>query len=151
MTSNEFTDFKDALGISESSGQYYNDYKNCWGKYQFCDARRRDIERLLGLPHLTREQFTPEMQEKFFQVHINDIEARIHAAGLDKYIGARVTGQGNGITEVITLQGLIAGAHLGGFGGLVEYFKTGGSYDPADDHGTHISDYIVKFSKKKIS
>jgi hypothetical protein len=155
MTTNELNIFKDSLGISESSGDYNNDLGQYWGKYQFGDARRYDIEKMLGINHhLTRDEFTPEVQEQFFSAHVQDYENRIHQDGLEIYFDTTITGISNGITVKINKYGLIAGAHLGGYSGMKKYFTTGGTYDPADNLGTHISDYIAKFSsisKKKIS
>lgn len=144
MTLSELNIFRAALGISESGGKYDNDLGQYWGKYQFGDARRRDIEAMLNLHHLSREEFTPAMQEQFFNAHINDYEKRIYREGLQRYFGTQITGKRNNITALINKFGIIAGAHLGGFEGVKKYFSTG--YDPADKFGTYISDYIAKFS-----
>lgn len=165
MTSLELKIFRDSLGISESgydnpntkiNEQYYNDRGQYWGKYQFGKARRKDIEKILGLPHLTRDQFTPEMQEHFFLVHVNDLEKQIYRRGFDQYFGNPIVGRANKIRATVNKYGLLAGMHLGGPGGVIKYFTT--SYDATDnsraDGGTYISDYIAKFSaisEKKIS
>jgi len=146
MNTNEIILFKNALGISESGGNYNNDLGQYWGKYQFGEARRYDIERILKLHHLTRSEFTPQMQEKYFEAHINDLEKQIYLNGLDKYFGKIVEGKRNKIVSKINKYGLIAGAHLGGFNGMKKYLTSNGLYDPADSLGTHISDYIAKFS-----
>ena len=154
MTIPELNLFRDALGFSESGGKYDNDLVQYWGKYQFGEARRKDIEKILGLSHLTRSQFTPAMQEKFFNVHFNDLEKRIYADKLDKFFGLSVRGSKNGIATVINKYGLIAGAHLGGYTGMKKFLTSNYSYDPADSLGTHISDYVAKFSssmEKKTS
>ncbi len=149
MTINELNIFRNALGTSESSGNYSKDFNEYWGKYQFGEARRIDIEKMLGLPHLTREQFTPEMQETFFNAHINDLEKRIFNDKLDKFFGQSVTGKKNGITSLINKYGLLGGAHLGGYSGMKHFLTSNYSYDPADSLGTHISDYVAKFSIEK--
>jgi len=153
MTIFELNIFKDSLGISESGGNYNNDLGQYWGKYQFGDARRTDIEQMLGIDHhLMRAEFIPDMQETFFTAHVQDLENKIYQAGLDKYFGTGIQGKSNGIVAQINKYGEIAGAHLGGWTGLQKYFSSNGSYDPADSLGTHISDYIAKFSdisKKK--
>lgn len=154
MTNNELNIFKYTLGISESGGNYNNDLRQYWGKYQFGEARRKDIEAMLGFHHLTRAEFTPDMQEKFFSVHVQDLENKIYQDGLDKYFGTPIIGVKNKIVAQVNKYGLIAGAHLGGYSGMKKYFSSNGAYDPADSLGTHISDYIAKFSeisKKKIS
>ncbi len=155
MTTNDLNIFKETIGYSESGGNYYNDRNQYWGKYQFGEARRRDIEAILGYDHhLTRVEFMPQVQEQFFTAHVQDLESKIYSAGLDSNIGNQITGIANNITATINIYGLVAGAHLGGFTGLKRYFESGGYYDPADAVGTHISDYIAKFSsiaeKKKI-
>lgn len=154
MTNSELNIFRDSLGISESGGKYNKDLGQYWGKYQFGEARRKDIEKILGLPHLTRDQFTPEVQEQFFNVHVQDYENRIFKDGLDKYFGGQIIGRNNKISSTINKYGLLAGAHLGGYEGMKKYFRTNGTFDPADDLGTAISDYIAKFSaisEKKTS
>lgn len=149
MTAAELNTFRFVLGISESGGDYNNDRGQYWGKYQFGEARRYDIEHILGMSHLTRSEFTPEMQELFFNVHVNDLETRIIQTGLGSEIGKTIKGKSNKIKTEINIYGLIAGAHLGGFVGLQNYFSSKGTYDPKDSLGTHISDYIAKFSEKK--
>ena len=76
----------------------------------------------------------PALQDKAFSAYTADLVRQIKTQGLDKYIGQ------NGIT----MDGLVAGAHLGGMGGLRGYLVDG--RDPADRLGTHISDYVSKFS-----
>ena len=149
MTINELSEFRNALGTSESSGNYSNDLGEYWGKYQFGEERRIDIEKILNLPHLTRAQFTPKMQETFFNAHINDYEKRIFNDKLDKFFGQTVTGKKNGITAQINKFGLLGGAHLGGYSGMKKFLTSNYSYDPADSLGTHISDYVAKFSQEK--
>lgn len=146
MNIDELKLFREALGYSESGGNYNKDLGEYWGKYQFGNARRIDIEKILGLHHLTRDEFTPQMQEWFFDTHINDYENRIYLENLDKYFGKLVIGKSNKITARINKYGLIAGAHLGGFTGMKNFLTSNGSYDPKDSLGTHISDYIAKFS-----
>lgn len=154
MNLDELKLFREALGYSESGGNYNKDLGEYWGKYQFGNARRIDIEKMLGLHHLTRSEFSPQMQEWFFDTHINDYESRIFIENLDKYFGKTIIGKSNKITANINKYGLIAGAHLGGFTGMKNYLTSNGNYDPKDSLGTHISDYIAKFSdlmEKKTS
>lgn len=155
MNINELNIFKNTLGISESGGDYNNDLGRYWGKYQFGNARRLDLERILNINHhLTRAEFTPDVQELFFNAHVEDLENKIYQYSLDSYFDTPIQGIKNKIVATINKYGLIAGAHLGGFTGMKKYFDTKGLYDPADSLGTHISDYIAKFSdqsKKKIS
>lgn len=151
MTTSELKTFRYLLGISESSGRYDNDstYKGLtyWGKYQFSQARIQDICKYLNISFpIDRKDFTPEMQEIFFDAHTNMHEKSIYNNGLDAFIGKEITGKGNLKTTTIELEGLLAGAHIGGFTGLKNYLLSG---KDASDGNNYISDYIVKFSLKK--
>lgn len=42
--------------------------------------------------------------------------------------------------------GLMAVAHLGGVGGMKQFVRTSGEYNPSDALGTSLSDYYDKFS-----
>jgi hypothetical protein len=147
MTLSELKIFSESLGYTESGGDYYNETGSYWGKYQFGEARRKDIEQMLGLHHLNRTEFTPDVQEIFFRTHVNDIEQKIFLLGLDKYFDRIVEGKGNKIVTQINKCGLIAGAHLGGFVGMKNFLTSNYSYDPKDSNGTYISDYVAKFSE----
>ncbi|MEM3373356.1 MAG: hypothetical protein QXF76_04035 [Candidatus Anstonellales archaeon] len=154
MTTNELIEFRESLGYSESGNNYYKDTGEYWGKYQFGEERRKDIEAILGLHHLTRQEFTPDMQERFFSVHVNDIEKKLYNDKLDLYFGKEVTGKTNKITAKINKYGIIAGAHIGGYEGLKSFLKSNFVNDKKDSFGTYISDYVAKFSylmdKKKL-
>ncbi len=78
------------------------------------------------------------------QIHaIADYEAVqwkvIQSLGLASYIDKTI----NGVQ--ITQSGLIAGAHLVGYGGLQKYLSSNGTKDVLDGNGTPISQYIQKF------
>ena len=69
---------------------------------------------------------------------------RMKTYGLDAYIGKTI----NGIE--ITDSGIIAGAHLKGFGndknpGVKHFLKSDGKTDPTDGLGTPVSEYVEKF------
>ena len=76
--------------------------------------------------------------------HIEDINNYIDSRGLTEYIGKEIDG------IKITREGLIAGAHLGGKGGMRKFLESGmevhGPQDKKDINKTYISDYIKKFS-----
>jgi hypothetical protein len=61
-------------------------------------------------------------------------------AGLDQYIGQTIDG------VHITATGLLAGAHLRGADAVKAFITSGGSNDPTDPYGTHVSDYMSHFS-----
>lgn len=63
----------------------------------------------------------------------------IQNLGLSSYIGQTI----NGVQ--ITQSGLLAGAHLVGYGGLQKYLSSNGAKDVVDGNGTPISQYIQKF------
>jgi len=146
MTLSEINIFKESLGYSESRNRYYIDNGQYWGKYQFGNARRKDIALLLRIPTPTRNEFTPDLQELFFITHVNELENKIYQNNLDVYIGNVVKGKGNRIEALINMYGLIAGAHLGGFEGMKEFLLSDYRHDPKDSNNTHISDYVAKFS-----
>lgn len=131
------------------------------GKYQFGPARMLDIARYLKIVVPSKEMFlnNPDLQEKFFDVHIKLMESEIKARGLNKFIGKEITGKRNNIKTNISNWGLLAGLHLGGATGLSNFLNKG--IDKNDDYykngklikGNYISDYVAKFSdleKKKV-
>jgi len=63
----------------------------------------------------------------------------IQNLGLTKYLGQTI----NGVQ--ITQSGLLAGAHLVGYGGLQKYLTSNGTNDVVDGNKTPISQYIQKF------
>ena len=150
--------FKEDLAISESSGNYdaVNE-QGYMGKYQFGDARLKDflmankgydkdLDKDKKIIDVFKNDFinTPSLQEDVMTWHVDDINSYIDSRELDKYIGKKIGG------VIITREGLIAGAHLGGRTGLREFLETGmkihGDEDEKDKEGTYISDYIMKFS-----
>jgi hypothetical protein len=167
-------DFKNLLAKSESfdnpktaiNEQYFAITKasnglEYLGKYQFGQARMLDISRYLKINVPSKEMFlnNPDLQEKFFDVHLKLIEAEIKSRGLNKFIGKDITGKRNNIKTQVSNWGLIAGIHLGGATGLNNLLVKG--IDKNDDYykngklikGNFISDYVAKFSdveKKKI-
>lgn len=113
-----------------------------FGRVQFGRARFAEAQAAGAVPEgMTIEAFgqdTPESRAAQIQAeqwHFEDIQNRINSAGLDQYIGQTIGG------VEITRDGMVAMAHLGGFGGLRQFLETGGRYNPADDNGTSLSDY----------
>lgn len=112
--------------------------KGHFGILQFGQARMQDGIRAGVLPAgITPEQFmaSPEMQVAMSNWHFNDIDNRIKANGLDRYVGSTI---GN---VPISMDGLRAMAHLGGFGGMSRFLSSGGTFNPADAYGTSLADY----------
>jgi hypothetical protein len=69
------------------------------------------------------------MQNAVFTHHVNDIDNKIRADGLDKYVGATLPDG-----TPVTIDGMRAAAHLGGYQGMKNYLMTG--TDVSDRLGT---------------
>jgi len=152
--SNDFEEFAFAIRKRESSDNYQivNAY-GYMGAYQFGMARLCDLgytERKAGTTGYvnsafqwkaghSREYFlsNSELQDRVFKEHTIDLIKQIDSR-FTEYIGKAF----NGVE--ITLSGLIAGAHLGGIGGVSNYLK--GLTDAQDQLGTSISNYIKLFA-----
>ena len=115
--------------------------KGHFGRVQFSRARLQEAKDAGAIPaSMTPEQF---MADKEAQIaaenwHFADIEEFIYEQGLDKYVGKKIKG------IPITIQGMIAVAHLGGQTGLKRFITSNGAYDRADAYGTSLSDYLKK-------
>lgn len=150
--------FRNILGISESGGNYTITYPKgspnptAFGKYQFIKSRITDIALSFGERTPTPGEFlnNAAMQERYFDRHVQLILSFIESNALHTYVGKPVTGKNKYKKTVsINLDGLVAGAHLGGQNGLKQFLQSNFVYDPGDALGTHISDYVAKFSDKK--
>ena len=112
------------------------------GAYQFGKARLDDYKKETG-EEFDNKTFVKDkkLQDKVFEWHTNDITNYIMKHKLDKHIGTKL----NGVT--ITLNGLIAAAHLGGNYGMRQYVESGfdESENEKDSLGTSLFDYIKKF------
>ena len=147
LSASKDMDFKSALKKSESSDNYMVVNKEGYmGAYQFGDARLKDYKRE------TKEKFTNEeflndkdLQEKVYSWHVNDIVKYIQKNNLDESIGKEVNG------VIVTLNGLIAAAHLGGRLGMREYVESGfdKKFNKEDSNGTSLFDYIKRFQLTK--
>ena len=136
-------DFATSLKQSESSENYMVVNKEGYmGAYQFGDARLEDYK-VANNEEFSNEQFlnSRELQDKVFNWHTSDIVKYIQDNGLDKVIGTKV----NGVT--ITLNGLVAAAHLGGKFGMRRYVQSGfdKKFNKEDSNGTSLFDYIKRF------
>ena len=145
----DFERFALAIRKAESCNNYkiVNVY-GYMGAYQFGMARLCDLgyTESLGYNHpafswktgYSKEYFLnhPDFQDRVFREHVIDLVKQIKSqfAG---YIGKTF----NGIE--ITLSGLVAGAHLGGIGGVKNFLR--GTHDNKDAFGTSVSGYIKRF------
>ena len=135
--------FQEKLKISESSGDYavVND-EGYMGAYQFGNSRLKDFKKATNKKFNKKEFLSnPELQDEAFEWHVQDYRDRIKKKGLDKYVGTEI----NGVP--VTMDGLVAVAHLGGFTGMTNFlrFKGRGKSDEADSNGTTMTDYLRKF------
>jgi hypothetical protein len=135
--------FTDAMKKSESSGDYKSvNTKGYMGAYQFGEARLKDYKKATG-KSFTKEEFlgNKELQDEVFDWHVDDIKQYMSKTGLDSWVGKKILG------VEVTLDGLVAIAHLGGKTGLKKFLESDGKYNPADEYGTTLKDYLRKFGK----
>ncbi len=148
-----YDEFRQAIAVRESSGKY-----NCvnslgyLGAYQFGKPRLWDLgisidgwtpQKIDGLPKnmrtISKEDFLKdiELQDGCFRKHVGmlarSIQKRVDARDIEKY----------------TLSGLVAGAHLKGIGGVLDFVQAGN--DNQDGYGTKISEYITTFAGYDIA
>ena len=110
-----------------------------FGRGQFSRGRLQDAANAGVIPQGVDPQAfmaDPEMQQRVEEWHVSDINGFISSNGLDRYVGQSINGQ------EVTPNGMLAVAHLGGSEGLRRYLTSGGSYNPSDDYGTSLSDYM---------
>lgn len=119
-----------AVGPVTRSGE------RAYGRLQFMPTRLADASQALGR-QIDPQAFLrdPALQQQVEQWHFADLDRQIAAAGLDRLIGQNVGGYD------VTANGLRAGAHLGGFGGLQQFLETRGGHNPSDGR-TRIGDYL---------
>ena len=112
------------------------------GRLQFGQDRLNDAIAAGFAPQGTTVQAfaqSPRLQQQVEAWHFNDINNYIQREGLGKYVGQTVGG------TVVTPQGMLAAAHLGGKAGLKQFLESGGKYNPADQLGTTLSSYMGRF------
>lgn len=143
----DISDFADKLMQKESSGRSGVQIEatsegrpqNMTGLFQFSDDRLTDYMNDTGAS-FTLEEFrlNPDLQKDVFAWHIADIDRAIERGGF--------------LEQGYDLDGLRAVAHLGGIGGMRQFVRSGGRYNPSDAEpgsnrrGTRLSDYYNLFS-----
>ena len=130
--------FLDLLEQSESSGRSdaeitIGDGRRFVGSLQFGKARLSDYQKATGT-RFTQDEFIADEA-------LQDAVAAWHIADIDKAIDAL----GNAVAGY-NRDGLRAVAHLGGVGGMKQFVRTKGEYNPADELGTSLQSYYDKFS-----
>lgn len=116
------------------------DGRSFGGLLQMGDARLRDYANANKTKAIKASQFknlSANEQKNINDWHINDLIGKAESTGA---VGKTIKG------IPVTLSGLVAVAHLGGSGGMDKFVRTNGAYDPADQLGTRLSDYLRKHS-----
>lgn len=126
------------LAQSESSGNSnaeitIKDGRRFVGSLQFGAARLADFKAATG-QRFTQDEFKADtaLQDEVASWHVADIDKAIDALG-DKAQG-------------YDRDGLRSVAHLGGKGGMRQFVKSKGQYNPSDELGTSLQSYYDKFS-----
>ena len=114
------------------------DGRSFGGAMQFGQARLNDWAAATGSPSITVSQFTanPQLQREIERWHVRDIITHAQSNGYTDLVGTKI----NGVT--VTLSGMVAVAHLGGKSGLDRFISSGGAYNPSDELGTSLTDYL---------
>ncbi|PQO91915.1 hypothetical protein C5614_25350 [Massilia phosphatilytica] len=119
------------LGYYKSDGTSKNDWRGSWtGKH--------------GVNSLDDFLKNTAVQDTAAKEWVALLCKRMRKLGLDKYMGKVIKG------IQITDSGIIAGAHLKGFGtdahpGVKKFLKSNGTTDPKDGLGTPVSHYVELF------
>ncbi len=140
-TTNSFIDFKEALAVRESGGDYksVNSY-GYMGKYQFGKGTLKYI----GLKNTKDFLNNPALQEKAFVAYLQK-NKWILRSEIKKYAGKTIGG------ILITESGMIAAAHLGGAGSVQDFLRSNGNVSFVDGYGTNIKSYLNAFANYDIS
>lgn len=140
-TTNSFIDFKEALAVRESGGDYQsvNSY-GYMGKYQFGKGTLKYI----GLKNATDFLNNPELQEKAFVAYVQK-NKWILRREIKKYVGKKIGG------ILITESGILAAAHLGGAGSVQDYLRSKGNVSFTDGYGTNIKSYLKTFANYDLT
>lgn len=156
----ELGEFGERMGILESSGNYQivNSF-GYLGKYQMGECALIDAgfytrddsgcgsqdwagtwTGAYGVDSIDKYLATPEAQDRAFHTFTVANWNEICRRGLDQWIGYNING------VMITAAGLLAGAHLGGVGGVEAFVLSMGMENRGDAYGSRISDYIGMFN-----
>ena len=140
-TNNSFIDFKEALAVRESDGDYksVNSY-GYMGKYQFGKGTLKYI----GLKNTKDFLNNPALQEKAFVAYVQK-NKWILRREIKKYVGKTISG------ILITESGMIAAAHLGGAGAVQDFLRSNGKVTFIDGYGSDIRSYLKAFGNYNIS
>lgn len=116
------------------------DGRSFGGLLQMGQARLDEVAELSGMPRITVDEFTAlseSEQRRWNQRHLIDLIERVEREDARTgIIGSQI----NGVT--VTLSGLVAVGHLGGWPGMLRFMRSGGEYNPSDELGTSLTDYL---------
>lgn len=143
-----FGDLFKALAESESSNNpnIYNKYGYI-GLYQF----GKSALSATGYGHVTFEKFKNDQsiftkEEQYdAMIKLTKLNKRVLNRYIREYSGKVVNG------VLITEAGLLAGAHIGGAGGVIKFLKSNGEINPSDANGTTIKHYIERFNECNVN
>ena len=140
-TKNTFIDFKEALAVKESDGDYktVNSY-GYMGKYQFGKGTLKYI----GLKNTQDFLNNPALQEKAFVAYVQK-NKWILRKEIQKYAGKTIRG------ILITESGILAAAHLGGAGSVQDFLRSNGNVSFVDGYGTDIKTYLKAFANYDLT
>jgi len=143
-----FSSYSELIGLMESDNNYMaKNQSGALGKYQIIPATLNFLQNEYDLEKWLNENnflTSPSLQDIYFEYLVNDTLKR--TIDLHQYLGAYVCGslRFQDICSNVNIYGILAGAHLGGIGGVKNFLK--GIKDPNDGH-TSVSDYVAYFSK----
>lgn len=153
-------EFGERMGILESNGNYtvVNSF-GYLGKYQMGECALMDAGLYVrddgacrnqdwsgrwtgayGVDSLDSYLTTADAQDYAFHRFTSANWREITRRGLHSYIGQYVNG------TLVTAAGLLAGAHLGGVGGIEAFLLSGGLEDRGDANGSRVSTYMNLFN-----
>jgi hypothetical protein len=115
--------------------------KGHFGILQFGHARLEDARRAGAIPpSMSAEEFKRNRDAQIAAAnwHFNDIDNRIRQSGFDRLVGQTIGG------VPLSMNGMRAMAHLGGFGGLSKFINTNGRYNPSDVNATSLRAYGIQ-------
>lgn len=125
-------------GGNSGANRTNTDGRSFGGLLQMGDARLADYAKSTGTQPISAMQFknlSASQQRAVNEWHISDLRKAAQATGA---IGKTI----NGVP--VTMGGLVAVAHLGGKGGMTKFVQSNGKYNPSDELGTSLTDYLRK-------
>lgn len=138
-----------ALGAFESGNNYQRvNTIGCAGRWQFCPTWMggpgwgKYNGNLIGW--ITHPRYQDERMKAYTSAHWNSLVR----SGLSQNL-CKTRTSAHGVRYRITQGGMLAGAHLGGVGGVTNLLR--GRGDSHDVYGTYISDYVARFQNTYIT